>query len=226
LDVAISNIRQRIEALESSTGVIASTVGQQLSASNTQFGTLLSLINALTARVLALENAAGIDAGKFVAGEVITAGQGVVAISPNTVGVANPSLPARAGALIGVATNNASPGGSVTVQRRGFYAVPGATGFVVGRVVYIDPLGLTQNPSYDHTAVPMGIAVSASSIFIAPDFPALYLEGFDPGYEDFLPASYGLVKRLLGSAHGGDSVLYDNEGRAALTSDGRAILTA
>jgi hypothetical protein len=201
---AVSNIRQRIQALESSLGLTSSMAQSTSSTTTTNLNTLLTQLAALTARVTALESAASTDIEEFIAGETIAAGQCVVPISATGVGVADPSNNSRMFGLIGVATTAAVNGAIVFVQRRGLYTVAGASGFQAGQAVYVDSLGgITQTPDYDATALPLGVAVSATQIFIAPIWPALlyptYSSGIEDAFEDYLPITLRAAQALAPS---------------------------
>ncbi len=200
---AVSNIRQRIQSLEASLGITSSTVQNTASTSTSNLNTLLTQLTQLTARITALESAASTDIEEFIAGETIAQGQCIVPISAAGVGVADPSDPSRMFGLIGVATVAAVLGATVFVQRRGLYVVPGASGFQAGQAVYVDSLGgITQTPNYDATALPLGVAVSATQIFIAPIWPALlypsYSSGIEDAYEGYLPITLRAAQALAG----------------------------
>ena len=197
---AISNARQRIEYLEQQLGITSSALQQTSSTSTTNLNSILTQLTNLSLRVKLLENAAATDIGVFIAGESITIGTGVVPISSTTVGEADPSDPTRMFGLIGMAINSATAGGSVQVQRRGVYAPPGVSGLTAGRAVYVTHTGITQTPDYEATALPMGIAASATQIFIGPDLPALlyptYSSGFADPFMDYLPVTYRALNAL------------------------------
>ena len=189
---AVSNIRQRIEALEGALGVTTSTAQTAAGAANTQLNTILNELSAIDARVTILENIGTTDVAIYTAGETIQVGQGVVGISPSTIGAADPSDPTRMFGLIGLAISSGNAGASIQVQRRGVFLIPGASGFFVGRAAYLDNSGfVTQSPDYEATALPIGVAVSASQIFINPDYPAIlqqtYSSGFQDSFERYLP---------------------------------------
>lgn len=197
---AVANIRQRIEGVEASLGVTASIAQTTANAGGLQAASILAQITALSNRVLALENATQVDIGNYVAGETISPGEGVIPLSSSTIGGADPSDPTRMFGLIGVAVTGGNAGATIQVQRRGVYTVQSSPGFVAGRAVYVTAGGLTQTPEYNATALPIGVAVSASLMFVAPDWPALLYETFSSGFADeyqrYLPATFQLVQRL------------------------------
>ena len=191
---AIDNIRRRLEAIEAALGQTELVAQVAANQSTLQVSNLAAQISSLDQRVTAIENTIDLDIGSYTAGESILAGQGVVGISSNTVGVADPSDPTRMFGLIGVAIDNGSVGSAVRVQRRGVYTVQGSPAFVTGRAVYLGDLGLTQTPDYEATALPIGVAVSASQVFVLPDWPAILYPAFSSGFADeyqrYLPVTY------------------------------------
>ena len=198
IQAAIQGARQRIEALEAQLGIVSSTAQQTSSTSTSNLNSILTQLSNLTKRVIALEQAATTDIGQFVAGESLVIGQGVVPITSTTIGAVDPSDPTRIFGLIGIALNSATPGTAVQVQRRGVLTLPGVSGLIAGRAVYVDGVGVTQTPDYDATAIPIGVAVSTTQIFISPDWPALlyptFSSGFVDHYLDYLPVTFRALK--------------------------------
>lgn len=190
----IDNIRRRLEAIEAALGQTERVAQVASNQSTLQTSNLVSQINALDQRVTAIENVIDLDVGRYTAGETIAAGQGVVGISDSTIGVADPSDPTRMFGLLGVALDNGSAGAAVRVQRRGVYTVQGSPAFLAGRAVYLGDAGLTQTPDYEATALPVGVAVSASQVFVLPDWPAILYPAFSSGFADeyqrYLPVTY------------------------------------
>ena len=138
----------------------------------------------------------------FTAGEAITVvGQGVVPAADGTVVPADATDPLRSFGLLGLAVNVAGIGADVTVQRRGPFDVPTAA-FDVGRAVYIDGAsGLTQTPDVFGTALLVGVAISATQVFIAPNKPELQVLLPYPSLVDGaigrLPVTYSVVSPFL-----------------------------
>ena len=200
IQAAIQGARQRIEALEAQLGIVSSTAQQTSSTSTSNLNSILTQLSNLTKRVIALEQAATTDIGQFVAGESLVIGQGVVPITSTTIGAVDPSDPTRIFGLIGIALNSATPGTAVQVQRRGVLTLPGVSGLIAGRAVYVDGVGVTQTPDYDATAIPLGVAVSTTQIFISPDWPALLYQTFSSGfvdrYLDYLPVTFRALQSL------------------------------
>jgi hypothetical protein len=201
LQTAVSNIRQRLEAAEAALTSAGATASQSNTSALNQINALQQQLTALAARVLALENATETDFGSYIAGETIAANQGVVPLGDGTVGAADASDPTRMFGLIGIATNAANAGAAVTVQRRGQYTVLGAS-FVPNRAVYVTFHGLTQHPDYEATALFIGMAVTSTAFFVAPEGPALltplYSSAIESIYEDYLPVTYRALQFLAG----------------------------
>lgn len=201
VQTAIGNARQRIETLERLIAVLQASTAPTGTTDNAALNVLRAQLAALTVRVTALENAAASDIGTFTAGEPITVGVGVVPIGADTVGPADASDPTHMFAMIGIAITSALAGDPVQVQRRGFYSPPGASGWVVGRAIYVMVGGLTQTPSIEATALPLGVAVSDSEMFVSPDFPAVQYPDFESGpasvYLDYMPVTYRALQGLV-----------------------------
>jgi hypothetical protein len=192
---AVSSARQRIEAIEALVSTLQS--GAAASTSAVTLASLQAQISQLRGTVTSL---LGVVAGNVVtlrADAAIVAYDVVYPTSDGGVSPMDPSSPTGVYAPIGVATIGAALGASVTVQTYGELGIPTAS-FVVHRAVYADiGGGLTQNPSYLDVAIPIGVAVDTKKLYVAPDWPALRVAGFDPGFEDFLPVTYGAVKDAL-----------------------------
>lgn len=201
LQTAIGNIRQRLEAAETTITTAGSVSNQATASAVGIINQLQAQLNALAVRVLALENATETDFGVYIAGETIAANQGVVPLGDNSVGAADPSDPTRMFGLIGIATNAANAGAQVTVQRRGQFTVLGAS-FVPNRAVYVTFHGLTQHPDYEATALFIGMATTGNAFFVSPEGPALltplYSSAIESLYEDYLPVTYRALQFLAG----------------------------
>jgi len=216
----LGNIRQRIEALERSLTNVNGVAVASSNASNTQINAIRQQIAQILQELAALEANANTDLVTLTAGEALSAQQAVVMSAQTTCVAFDPNDPERSTAIVGLTTTSANTGGSVVVRRRGFMLISDV--FDAGRPVYATATGLSQLPSYDSVAGLVGRMLT-TGLWIDPGVSALYLEDFDPGFEDFYPVTLGLVRRLLGDVSG-DFVLYDSEGRAALTSSGGAII--
>ena len=202
LQNAISAIIQRFQNDEALLATANSTAAATANSTTGNLNSILSALQLLQIEVNALQNAQITDIESFVAGEAIAAGQVIVPLTANTVGIADPNDTARIFGVLGIATGPAAPASAVLVQRSGVYTFTGSSmGFEVGRAVYCDTLGgVTQNPSYDAVTIPLGVAVTSNAVFVDPDSPALlqptFSSGFENPYEDYLPATYALIKTL------------------------------
>lgn len=197
---SISNARQRIEAIEAAITAAANTATGASASTNDQITALQKQIVSLTQLVANLGNAATIDTTPYIAGEALGLAQGVVSSGGSRVVAADASDPLRMFGLIGITTGAAPVGGSVVVQRRGPFDVVGAS-FEAGRAVYVGDGGLTQTPNYEATAIPAGVAISATAIYVAPDWPALrgppIASAVGDTFLKFLPVTYSLISDLL-----------------------------
>lgn len=197
---AILTIRQRIEQIEQSIAATASAASTSV-VTQGDLAVLRKSLADLAGRVLLLETAGKTDIATFTAGEDIAVGAPVLPLTDTTVGVADASDPLRMFGVIGLAVNAATAGSAVNVQRRGVFAVSGAA-FELHRAVYVgDGTNLTQTPDYEATAAPIGVAVSATHVFINPDFPTLLGPVFDSSVGDaylkYLPVSYSMLGDLM-----------------------------
>jgi len=195
-------IRARIQAIESSLGTVSDTATASSSANSTQLNALRQQLQALQSKVdqiLATLGNANDDV-VYTAAETINLGQGAVVLSETTAGAADPSDTLRIFTVIGVALNPANAGQSVTVRRRGVFTLPGAS-FAPNRAVYASATGLTQTPDYEVTALPIGVALTATQIYVEPDWPALQTpifssSGTEEIYERYMPVTYRLLQDL------------------------------
>lgn len=220
---AMSNARQRIEALETALQTTQTTAASAAATSQGQIGALAQQINQLAAIVAAFSNDAAVDTAAYTAGEALSVFQPVVPSSTGRVIGADPNDPAKLAGVLGITITTAALGGQVTVQRRGPVTIVGAS-FTDQQPVYVDTAGgLTQSP-IGIAALLVGVAIDATTLFVIPAQPVLLETGLDAPYEDFLPISFKLAQQTTGA--GGDAVLYDNQGAAALTSSGQAIFRA
>lgn len=222
VQILADQVRERLIAIEQALGTTTAQAGQntlQQTQANLAISQLRQQLAQLQAQIDALTGDVFED---FATDEAITANSAVYPSSSEGVSLADPTNPLAVFAVLGLATNSAGAGGRVRVRKRGPMQIDDA-GFDVGRAVYVGTGGtLTQAPSYASVAIPVGVAIAADYVYVLPDFPALYVEGFDPGFDEFMPITYGLAQQIAGDAS--QLVLYDVEGRAILTADGRDIL--
>lgn len=193
---AISQIRERLLALDQAATSLITQVNSSGSATN--IATLQIQLAQLAIRVTALENqvGSGDDIVNLVATTTIVVGDPVVATVPSGCSPVDVTDPEAIYAVIGIATQSAAPGQNVPVRRWGGMSLTGVS-FTIGRAVYADTVGLTQYPSYSAVAIPLGVATGTTTMWVAPGWPALLALGFDAGYENFLPASVGLVSDAI-----------------------------
>lgn len=194
----VGNIRQRIEAIER---LLTEVDSRSTTSSNSSAQTAASLaslqaqITAVKTDLAALAASTFGPTSTFTADTALNPGDAVYPSSVTGVSVIDPSDSFSVFAAVGVAITSAPVGGSVTVQRFGGIVVNGYA-FDIGRAVYAATGGgLTQvPPSYSGVAVPIGVAIAASSIYVQPGWPALLTDSFDPGFDDFLPVTLARMR--------------------------------
>lgn len=222
---AVDAARERIEKIEAaaaSTGtqLQLASIESRLRAAQAQVAALTSQVNAF-----ASTDTADADFVTLIAGEDLGNNTAVVAVSTQAVIAADGSTLTRAAALIGVTTTSATQGAPITVRRRGPITVSSAA-FASGFVVYVGSMGtLTQHPGYEKVSVPVGLALSATEMWVEPGWPALYDAAFavtEVPYSEFMPVTYKLLIDSLADAQS-PTVLYDDLGRAILTVGGREL---
>lgn len=197
---AISAARQRLEAIEAALTTLQAAATGSTSTQAQQIAAIVAAVARLTIQVTALNNAAAIDTTDFIAGEALGVFTAVVPSSTGRVVAADPSDPLRMFGLIGVTISTAALGQSVKVQRRGPVSVVGAN-FEDQRGVYAASDGsLTQTPGYEATALPVGVAIDTTTLFIAPEWPALIdmpiRSAVDDAFLQFLPVTYKMIADL------------------------------
>lgn len=196
---AISNTRQRIEQLEQSV-VTNAAIASQSSNTTAILAALQATLGTLSARVALLESEIRSDVIQLTASAAVAAYAPVVASGATACRPADANDPTSMFAVLGVSTTTTPIGGTVTVQRRGTLAVPGAS-FEPGRAVYVGDLGLTQYPSYESTSIVVGVAVSATQLWIAPGEPSLsevvFASAVDDEYLRYLPVTYQIVRSAI-----------------------------
>lgn len=187
-------VRQRLVAIEGEVNTLLSVANSSTLA--TQVGNLRTSLQQILLRVAALEAALGVtDTVTLIAGAPIGQFDAVVMTSATGAAPVDPNDPTQVHAAVGVATSPASAGQSVTVQRRGSLTITGAS-YDIGRAVYAGPAGgLTQDPSYGAYVVPLGVATSASTIWISPALALLRDVGvYSDSFVDSLPITYSLLR--------------------------------
>lgn len=222
VQILADQVRERLLAIESALGATSAQAGQT-TLQQTQANLAIAQLRQQLARLQAQIDALGGDALEdFATDEAITVNAAVYPSSTEGVSMADPNNPLAVFAVLGLAINSANAGGRVRVRKRGPLQIDGAS-FERGRAIYVGTGGtLTQAPTYGSVTIPVGIAIASDTVYVLPDWPALYAEGFDPGFDEFLPITYALAQQIAGDA--AQLSIYDVTGRALLTVDGREIL--
>jgi hypothetical protein len=201
LTLAIGNIRQRLEAIETAVNTAAATtptntsITAQVKLLQTQLNTLAADVAALSSTsttgttVVAVSNSVSLAAA-----ETLTGFQAVYQSQPGGVSFVDPSVPARARRPLGVTTTAAGAGVNVPVQISGALSV-GASIFTPGGLVYAGAGGaLTQTAPAAGTAIVVGLAVTATTLVVAPQDPVLITAGaFNPATDGLMAASRAAV---------------------------------
>jgi len=224
LAIRIDVIRQRLGALDAEVIRLGSVADASTTAQS-----VLNLQRALlqlTQRVSAIEAQLGAtDTIILAASSTVSKFDALYVSGPSRVARVDPTDPLMIHTVIGIALNDGAEGTPITVQRGGPLALP-TSALVTGEAIYIATDGtLTQDPSAATYSIPIGVATSGSTIWVGAGFAAVQLPTLEPT-DAFMPITYGLAQALIDDAQGGDIVLYDNEGRAAIASDGGAIIKA
>lgn len=224
LNQIIGSARQRIEALERLITVLQSTAAGPQAANDIQtlkiqLSQLQTVVNSLSSG-----SSSASQTQTFRASAAIRAGYPVYGSGDGTCAEANPNEKGTIYNVLGVAQAAAASGASVLVRREGVLTVVGAA-FTPFEPVFVGVDGLTSWPEYTNVAVPVGIALSSTTLYIKPGLPALQYTGVYSPAEQFMPVTYRLLAQallpltlLLQSA---DGFVYLSEGQLiTLTSGG------
>lgn len=195
----VSAVRQRIEAIEGTVNALQSTTGASGTAAS--IATLTAQVAQLTSTVNTLAAATNSNRVVYRADSAITALHAVYMTSEGGVSQVALFEPTAIYAPVGVAVIGAAATAQVTVQQSGYLDVPGAV-FTSGGPVFAGVDGLTQRPDYTGLVLPMGVAVGADAMWVAPGWPAVQSPGVYSDYELFLPATLGLVREVLDLVNG------------------------
>lgn len=207
----IEQIRQRLTALDAEVTRLASVADASSVAS--QVTALTRAAQQLALRISALEAALGTtDTLALAAGEAIVSGQVIVPGEPNQCLVADPSDPLARNTVLGIALNGGAIGQSITIQRRGQLTISGAA-FEAGRPVFLGLAGtITQDPTYASAAVVVGVAMSATVMWLGAGDPTLLAPtNYPDPFDDAMPVSWGVVAPYLWALDAGD-VLNEDPG--------------
>ena len=190
----IEQIRQRLSALDAEVTRLASVADASSVAA--QVKSLMLAMQQLQLRLSALEaSLATTDTLTLAAGEAIVSGQVIVPGGPNQCLVADPSDPLARNTVLGIALNGGAIGQSITIQRRGQLTISGAA-FETGRPVFLGLAGtVTQDPTYASAAVVVGVAMSATVIWLGAGDPTMLVAPDYPGgpFDNAMPVSWGLL---------------------------------
>lgn len=204
IQLAIESIRERLNALDAAVSrgertVAAASSGAGSSASTAQLSAALRALTDRVARLEALAIAAGGDVIELLAEELVAIYDPVVPGSLTTCAALDPNDPVRRSAVLGLALNAAGPGEPVRIRQRGPQAISGAS-FEPGLAIFAGLGGLTQYPAYLDTAVPLGVAVSSTEVWVSVGGAALVappVYASDPR-DDALPVTWRLLREKLG----------------------------
>lgn len=194
INLALQQIAGRLGALETSIGATAAQAGQTtltLSQSNNSISNLASRIAALEAG-----GASGATEVSLRADSAVALYDVVYPTSATGASRVEPTNLETVRSIIGVAENAAAANGTFKARRFGNMTVTGAA-FTPGDVVYWGLDGFTHVPDYVPAAIPVGIATSASSLFVLVGEPAVITHGPYTDLELFLPVTYALVKAAV-----------------------------
>ncbi len=223
LNQIIGNARQRIEALERLIAVLTNTAPGPQAANDIQ------TLKIQLAQLQAVVN--GLSSGStsasltqtFRASAPVRANYPVYGSGDGTCAEANPNEKSTVYNVLGVARAAAASGANVLVQREGLMTVTGAA-FTAFEPVFLGVEGLTTWPDYTNVAVPIGIALSSTTLYVKPGFPALQYLGVYNDAEQLMPVTYRLLAQallplttLLQSA---DGFVYLSEGQLITLSSG------
>lgn len=223
LNQIIGNARQRIEALERLVTVLTNTSAGPQAANDIQtlkiqLAQLQTIVNALSSG----STSASLTQ-TFRASAAVRANYPVYGSGDGTCAEANPNEKSTIYNVLGVARAAAASGANVLVQREGLLSVPGAA-FTAFEPVFLGVEGLTTWPDYTNVAVPIGIALSSTTLYVKPGFPALQYLGVYNGAEQLMPVTYRLLAQallplttLLQSA---DGFVYLSEGQLITLASG------
>lgn len=193
----IDAIRQRLAALDAEVIRLGSVADASSAAA--QVASLSRSLLSLSARVSALELAVGVtDTVVLAASSAVSQYDVVVPSVPNQCATVDPNDPGAVHAAIGVAMNGGSTGSPITIQRGGPLTLP-ISGLEPGRPVYAGMTGeITQDPSYSAMVIPVGVATSATTIWISPELALLQQQSPYPDpFELAMPVTLALLQERL-----------------------------
>lgn len=192
---AITGAKLRIEAIERALSTASGAAG--VNVLQQQVTNLNLALQNLQQRVIGLENAGDSEILVMTASGAIDINDPVFPTGSSTCESLVDGDPVKIFGVIGLAVTSAGAGQAVRVRRRGYATIAGAS-FDTGRAVYASQDGITQYPSYNDTVLQVGVAVSATGIWVSIGLPLVAAPGFDPGYEDFMAVPYRIVADAIG----------------------------
>lgn len=196
LNQIIGNARQRIEALERLVTLLQNTAAGPQAANDIQ--TLKIQLAQLQAVVNSLSSG-GSSASlteTFRASADVRINYPVYGSGDGTCAEANPNEKGTIYNVLGVAKAAASSGANVLVQREGVMTIAGAA-FTAFEPVFLGVEGLTTWPDYTNVALPIGLALSSTTLYVKPGFPALQYLGVYNDAEQLMPVTYRLLAQAL-----------------------------
>ena len=196
LNGVVAAARQRIEALERLTTLLQNTAAGPNAANDIQTLKVQLAQLQLVVNSLSSGSTSASLTQTFRASAAVRAGYPVYGSGDGTCAEANPNDSATIYNILGVARAAATSGNNVLVQREGAVTITGAA-FTPFEPVFLGIEGLTTWPDYTNVAVPVGVALSSTTLYIKPGFPALQYLGVYSGAEQLMPVTYRLLAEAL-----------------------------
>ncbi len=195
LNGILAAARQRIEALERLVTTLQNTAAGPNAAADlqtlkVQLAQLQQVVNSLSAGT-----SSAAQTQTYRASAAVRAGYPVYGSGDGTCAEADPNDKSTIYNVLGVARTGAASGANVSVQRGGVLTVLGAA-FTPFGPVFLGVDGLSTWPSYTNVSVPVGIALSTTSLYVRPGLPALQYPGVYNDAEQHMPVTYRLLEML------------------------------
>lgn len=225
VQVLADAVRERLRQIEAQLTATAAQAGQStltLSQSNSSISNLQSQIAALRAQVDAMEVASSGPVASYRADDAISADDVVFGSSATGVSTVDPDDAASVFGVLGIATASAGAGAQVAVRRSGVHTVSGGA-LTTGRAVYAAAGGGLTQTSSSATAVPIGVALSSTTLLVTPGWPALQDAAFDTSYQDHMPVTYGLAASMAAAGGSGGGEFLCTEDGFIETDDNKLI---
>lgn len=225
LNGIVGSVRQRIEALERLIVTLQNTAAGPNAAADiqslkVQLSQVQQVVNSLSAGSSSVA-----QTETFRASAAVRAGYPVYGSGDGTCAEADPNDKSTIYNVLGVARTGAASGANLSVQREGVLSIVGAA-FTPFEPVFLGVDGLSTWPSYTNVSVPVGIALSTTTLYVNPGLPALQYPGVYNDAERHMPVTYQLLEALtaplttlLGSS---DGFVYLNGGQLVTLSPAEA----